>query len=144
MVKSLLPGLFAATILLTAAAAQADDTAAKGAFGQDAAEPRDRAPTPRRAPRIVFGETEQTDFQFRELRPLRRSAASTRQAYFGSGETYSETLSRLQEQMTTIRARQQLEGLRLTPAQQAAKDGLAPALVRALALSQLAREQAAN
>ena len=95
-------------------------------------------------PRIIFGETEETDFQFRERRPLRRSAASTRQAYFGSGELYSSTLTRLQAHMQSIRTRAQLERLALTPAQEAAKEEMAPALVRALSLSRQAREAAAD
>src|SRR3546814_6299255 len=61
VVKSLLPGIFGAAILLAAAAAQADGPAAE-----------------RRPPRIIFGESEATAFQFREFRPLRRSDASSR------------------------------------------------------------------
>ena len=93
--------------------------------------------------RIIFGQTEQTDFQFRELPPLRRpSDAWSGRAYFGSGADYSATRARLQAQMDALRARSQLEGLELTPAQEAAKDEMAPALVRALALSQRVREAA--
>lgn len=102
-------------------------------------------PSARRAPeRIIFGQTEAREFHFREFRPLRRSDASTRQAYFGSGALYSETLSRLQSRMDAIRSQSQLEQLELTPAQQAAKDEMAPALVRALRLSQEAREETEN
>jgi hypothetical protein len=115
------------------------------AGAEAAAAPHGKAAARRRAPpRIIFGETEETDFQFRERRPLRRSAASTRQAYFGSGELYSSTLSRLQAQMQAIKARAQLERLALTPAQEAAKEEMAPALMRALSLSKQARETAAN
>jgi len=103
-----------------------------------AGEPARRQP----APRIIFGETEAGDFQFRERRPIRRTGASTRQAYFGSGEAYSETLARLQEQMTAVRRREELGRLELTPAQEAAKADLTPALIRALALKHQAREQA--
>jgi hypothetical protein len=114
--------------------------------GAEATAPQDgKAAARRRAPpRIIFGETEETDFQFRERRPLRRSAASTRQAYFGSGELYSSTLNRLQAQMQAVKARAQLERLELTPAQEAAKEEMAPALVRALSLSKQARETAAD
>ena len=126
--KRALLALLVPALLLLAAGAQADDERAG------------RHPPAR----IVFGETEQSDFQFREIRPMRRSAASTRQAYFGSGTLYSEMLARLQSQMTAIRARSQLEHLELTPAQQAAKGEMVPALVRALALSQQAREAAAD
>lgn len=138
--KSLLPGLFGAAILLAAAAAQADGPAATTAAGQEATGSRDSGAAERRPPRIVFGESEATAFQFREFRPLRRSDASSRQAYFGSGETYSSTLARLQAQMEAMEARYRLEQLPLTPAQDAAKGEMAPALVRALALSKQARE----
>lgn len=140
--KALLPGLFGAAILLAAAAAQADGPAATTPSGQEAAGPRDGEPAGRRPPRIIFGESAATTFQFREFRPLRRSDASSRQAYFGSGETYSSTLARLQAQMQAVEARYRLEQLRLTPAQEAAKGEMAPALVRALALSKRAREAA--
>lgn len=147
--KVLLPGLFGAAILLAAAAAQAEGPAATPPFGQDAAGQKsagsgDSEPAGRRPPRIIFGESEATPFQFRELPPLRRSDASSRQAYFGSGETYSATLSRLQAQMEAMEARHRLEQLPLTPAQEAAKGEMAPALVRALALSKRAREAAAE
>jgi hypothetical protein len=113
--------------------------------GAEAAAPHGKTVGRRHAPpRIIFGETEETDFQFREFRPLRRSAASTRQAYFGSGELYGSTLTRLQAQMQAIRTRAQLDGLALTPAQEAAKGEMAPALARALSLSKQAREQAAD
>lgn len=115
------------------------------AGAEAATPPHGKAVGRRRAPpRIIFGETEETDFQFREFRPLRRSAASTRQAYFGSGELYGSTLTRLQAQMQAIRTRAQLDGLALTPAQEAAKGEMAPALARALSLSKQAREQAAD
>lgn len=103
-----------------------------------AGEPARRGP----APRIVFGETEADAFEFRERRAIRRTEASTRQAYFGSGEDYSETLARLQEQMMAIRQREALGDVELTPAQEIAKSGMAPALLRALSLSQEAREAA--
>lgn len=124
-VNRILLGLLACVLPLAASAPAAAEPAAR------------RAP-----PRIIFGETEATDFQFREIRPLRRSGASTRQAYFGSGETYGETLARLQAQMSAIRARAELEQFELTPAQEAAKDEMPPALVRALRLSKQARKTA--
>ena len=120
----LLPSLVALVLLATAAAPAAG-------------EPARRQP----APRIVFGETEAGDFEFRERRSIRRTDASTRKAYFGSGESYSETLDRLQEQMTAIRQREALGQIELTPAQEAAKHDLAPALVRALALSRQAADE---
>src|SRR3546814_17751545 len=88
VVKSLLPGIFGAAILLAAAAAQADGPAAE-----------------RRPPRIIFGESEATAFQFREFRPLRRSDASSRQASFGSRETYRSPLARLPAPMEAMAAR---------------------------------------
>src|SRR3546814_69570 len=123
-----LPALLVPALLLLAAGAQAADESSSR----------------REPPRIIFGQTEQTEFEFREIRPLRRSGASTRQAYFGSGASYSETLSRLQAQMSAIRARTELERLELTPAQEAAKGEMPPALVRALVLSRQAREKTAD
>lgn len=125
----LAPALLAPALLALAAGAQAADESSG-----------------RRVPaRIIFGQTEQSDFQFRALRPLqRRSDAWSGQAYFGSGTEYNATLARLQAQMDALRARRELERLRLTPAQQAAKGEMAPALVRALTLSQQAREAAAD
>jgi len=124
-VQRLLASLLVAALLLPAALAAAD-------------EPARRQPPPR----IIFGETEAGDFEFRERRSIRRTDASTRQAYFGSGEDYSETLSRLQEQMSAIRQREAPGDVELTPAQEAAKAEMAPALVRALALSREARQAA--
>ena len=125
--KSLLPTLSALTLIAATAA------------------PALAEPSGRRAPeRIIFGQTEASEFRFREFRPLRRSDASTRQAYFGSGEAYSETLSRLRSRMDAIRSQSQLEQLELTPAQEAARDEMAPALVRALRLSQEARDGSEN
>jgi hypothetical protein len=124
LVKPLLPGL-AALVLLVGTTAPA------------VGEPARRQP----APRIVFGETEASDFEFRERRVIRRTGASTRRAYFGSGETYSDTLARLQEQMSAIRQREALGQIELTPAQEAAKDDMAPALVRALALSRQSADE---
>jgi hypothetical protein len=92
------------------------------------------------APRIIFGESEATDFEFRPLRPLRRSGASSRQAYFGSGEAYSETLERLQDNLQRMAVRERLAGLELSPAQEAAQEEMSPALLRALALSQQSRQ----
>src|SRR3546814_11076081 len=97
-----LPALLVPALLLLAAGAQAADESSSR----------------REPPRIIFGQTEQTEFEFREIRPLRSSGASTRQAYFGSGASYSETLSRLQAQMSAIRARTELDRLELTPAQE--------------------------
>lgn len=119
--------LATALLLLAAAPAAADENGAR-----------------RTPPRIVFGQNEPTEFKFREYRPLRRSGASTRQAYFGSGSQYSETLAELQARMRTITARYRLEALPLTPAQEAAKAEMTPALMRALTLAKQAREEAAG
>lgn len=133
--------LLSAVLLLAAAApavaCPAGTTACPGAAETGSA-------TERRAPRIIFGETEAAEFRFRPLRPLRRSNASTRQAYFGSGETYSGSLARLQAQLQAIKARSWLEGLPLTPAQEAAKAEMPPALARALALSKQGQEKPAE
>jgi hypothetical protein len=93
------------------------------------------------APRIIFGQHGDTSFEFDSSPPLRRSAASSRQAYFGSGEEYSETLERLQAQLQRMAARERLAGLELSPAQEAAKDEMSPALLRALTLSRRSRQQ---
>lgn len=127
MRNPLLALLVTALLLAAAAPAAADETAAR-----------------RTPPRIVFGQNEPTEFRFREYRPLRRSGASTRQAYFGSGALYSETLAELQARMRTITARYRLEALPLTPAQEAAKAEMTPALIRALTLAKKAREAAAE
>src|SRR3546814_12560634 len=87
-----LPALLVPALLLLAAGAQAADESSSR----------------REPPRIIFGQTEQTEFEFREIRPLRRSGASPRQAYFGSGASYSETLSRLPAQISAIRPRPEL------------------------------------
>jgi len=117
-------GLLCAALLPSAGHAQAQER-------------RDAAA--RCAPRIVFGDSEANDFEFRPLRPLRRSSASSRQAYFGSGETYSETLERLQDNLQRMAVRERLAGLELSPAQEAAQEEMSPALLRALALSQQSR-----
>lgn len=114
-------GLLAAALLPSAGTAQAQDCG-------DGAQ--------RCAPRIIYGESEATDFEFRPFRPLRRSGASSRQAYFGSGEEYSEILAQLQAQLQRMAARERLADLELSPAQEAAKEDMPPALLRALALSQ--------
>lgn len=93
------------------------------------------------APRIIFGQHGDTSFDFDSRLPLRRSGASSRQAYFGSGADYSETLARLREQLQRMAAREDLAGLELSPAQQAAKEEMSPALLRALALTQRSRQQ---
>src|SRR3546814_15952080 len=80
VVKRTLPALLVPALLLLAAGAQA------------AHESSSR----REPPRIIFGQTEQNAFEFREIRTLRRRGASTRQASFGSCASYSETLSPLQ------------------------------------------------
>ncbi len=125
MKNPLLALLGAALLLAAAAPAAAGETAAR-----------------RTPPRIIFGQSEPNDFKFREYRPLRRSEASTRQAYFGSGTLYSETLNELQARMRSITARHRLEALPLTPAQEAAKAEMTPALIRALTLAKRAREEA--
>lgn len=118
--------LFALVVLLALpAAALADGGASSG----------------RQAPaHIIFGQTPQSDFQWHQRPVPRRTNAADRQAYFGSGSFYSDTLAGLQAQMDAIRARENLEGLPLTPAQEAAKSEMPPALVRALALAKQARE----
>ena len=95
------------------------------------------------SPRIIYGANRDATFDFSDQPQIRRSDASTRQAYFGSGEEYSRTLEHLQERLQAIVARDHLNAISLTPAQEAAKDGMSPALMRALALSRQARDDTA-
>lgn len=117
----ILPGLLASALLL-----------AGGAAAEDA----DAGPETRSGPRILWGQHGDTDFEFDSRTPLRRSDASSRQAYFGSGAAYNETLERLQAQLQRMAAREGLASLELSPAQEAAREEMSPALLRALALSQ--------
>jgi hypothetical protein len=146
-VKLTLSGLLGAVVLLTAALVQAqactsgDGPNLCGPEGQrDARAARRGAPQPR----IIYGEHGEATFEFDSLRPLRRSKASSRQAYFGSGEEYSATLERLRTRLLAMDTRYRLEQLSLSPAQDAAKEQMPPALVRALTLAKQARESAAT
>jgi len=146
LVKYTLSGLLGAAVLLTAALAQAQ--ACTNGDGPSLCGPKEQrdARTARRAspqPRIIYGEHGETTFEFDSLRPLRRSKASSRQAYFGSGEEYGATLDRLRAQLLAMDTRYRLEQLSLSPAQDAAKEQMPPALVRALTLAKQARESAA-
>src|SRR3546814_7486047 len=101
VVKRTLPALLVPALLLLAAGAQgADESSSR-----------------REPPRIISGQTEQTEIEIREIRPLRRSGASTRQASCGSCASYSETLTRLQAQLSAIRDRTQLKRSALTQTQ---------------------------
>ena len=62
---------------------------------------------------------------------------------FGSGAIYDSSIARLRAEILAIEAQTQLDQLDLTPAQEAARANMSPALVRALALAQQAREKAA-
>jgi hypothetical protein len=139
LVRHIVLAALALTLLLALPAAPAKACTAGTALCPGAT--KETPDAARRAPRIIFGETQETDFQFRPFRPLRRSGASSRRAYFGSGEAYSATLARLQAQLQAIDTRAQLEGLELTPAQEAAKNDIPPALARALAASKHARRE---
>ena len=66
---------------------------------------------------------------------------------FGSGEAYDSAIARLRAEILAIEAQyqlQQLEELPLTPAQEAAKGQMSPALVRALTLAKQARAKGAE
>ena len=62
---------------------------------------------------------------------------------FGSAEAYDSAIARLRAEILAIEARDRLERLSLTPAQEAAKTTLSPALLRALTLAQQARDKSA-
>jgi len=129
-VKPCLAVLFGSLLVLAAAPLPAS------AAGND-------APAGRQAPRIVFGENAEATYEFGDLRPLRRSDASSREAYFGSGDLYTSALADLQAQMQELQTRYRLEALPLTPAQEAAKAAMPPALMRALTLAKQALEDTA-
>jgi hypothetical protein len=150
-VKITLGGLAALTILSSAAAASAQNCASpadcadsgRGAPEVTAAGPgaeAGRAAARRTAPRIIYGKHGDTSFEFDSLRPLRRSNASSRQAYFGSGDEYTETLERLQDVLRRMTEKEGLTNLELSPAQEAVREEMSPALLRALALSRQARQ----
>ncbi len=129
-VKHILSTAFAVALLLVPAASIAAETA-------ESAKTAGRTP-----PRIIYGESQGTTFEFGELRVPRRTNAGNRQAYFGSGEDYSSALAGLQDRLQSMTARSRLESLPLSPAQEAAKSGMAPALMRALTRAKQARQDA--
>ncbi|MGF1593174.1 MAG: hypothetical protein ACFCUW_07840 [Kiloniellaceae bacterium] len=61
----------------------------------------------------------------------------------GSGQFYDSRIAALRAEILAIEARHQLEQLELTPAQDAARSTMSPALLRALTLAKQAREKAA-
>jgi hypothetical protein len=61
----------------------------------------------------------------------------------GSGQFYDSRIAALRAEILAIEARHQLEQLELTPAQDAARSTMSPALLRALTLAKQARERAA-
>lgn len=61
----------------------------------------------------------------------------------GSGQFYDSRIAALRAEILAIEARHQLEQLGLTPAQDAARSTMSPALLRALTLAKQAREKAA-
>lgn len=93
----------------------------------------------REGPRIIFGQHGDTSFEFDSLRPMRRSAASSRQAYFGSGARYDETLRDLHNSFQAIEGRHRLRQLPLSAAQESALTSMDPALMRALTLAKMQR-----
>jgi len=104
----------------------------------------DSRPQGRQGPRIIFGQHGDTSFEFDSLKPMRRSAASSRQAYFGSGAVYDTTLENLQNSFREIERRSRFEGLPLSPAQESAKESMSPALMRALTLAKKQRAETAG
>ena len=96
----------------------------------------------REGPRIIYGQHGDTSFEFNSLRPMRRSAASSRQAYFGSGTSYDETLRELHNNFQEIEGRHLLRQLPLSAAQESALTSMDPALMRALTLAKKQRSEA--
>ncbi|MEQ8355492.1 MAG: hypothetical protein RH942_08140 [Kiloniellaceae bacterium] len=126
--------LFLVVAAPTAQACQAGDGLSE-TCGADSA-----ASAPRKAPRIIFGQNDVKAPDFENLRPMRRSDASSRQAYFGSGEIYSSTLEGLRQRLRDMESRRHLEQVPLSPAQGAARNEMPPALMRALALAKQERD----
>ena len=62
---------------------------------------------------------------------------------FGSARTYEARIAQLRAEILAIEAQNQLQQLSLTPAQEAAKTSMPPALIRALKLAQQGRNKAA-
>ncbi|HMA15111.1 MAG TPA: hypothetical protein VKP12_10030 [Kiloniellaceae bacterium] len=75
--------------------------------------------------------------------PRAFSGISANKRFSGSGPYYDSRISALRAEALAIEAQHRLEQLNLTPAQEAAKTQMSPALVRALTLAQQAREKAA-
>jgi hypothetical protein len=81
----------------------------------------------------------------RPLAPPRRpSGIADTKRFAGSGPYYDSRITALRAEALALEAQHQLEQLELTPAQDAAKSQLPPALVRALTLAKQAREKAAT
>lgn len=62
---------------------------------------------------------------------------------FGSARTYEPRIAQLRAEILAIEAQIQMQELSLTPAQEAAKTSMSPALIRALKLAQQGRDKAA-
>jgi len=71
------------------------------------------------------------------------SGLSAAKRFSGSGPYYDSRIAALRAEALAIEAQHRLQQLDLTPAQQAAKSTMPPALVRALTLAKQAREKAA-
>lgn len=63
---------------------------------------------------------------------------------FGGTETTDSRIARLRAEILALEAQAQLQELGLTPAQEAARETMSPALARALALTKAARAKAAE
>lgn len=75
--------------------------------------------------------------------PRTFSGVATSKRFGGSGPAYDSAIARLRAEILAIEAQyqlQQMEKMNLTPAQEAARNDMPPALVRALRLAQQARE----
>ncbi len=75
--------------------------------------------------------------------PRSFAGVATSKRFGGSGAFYDSRIAALRAEILALEAQHQLEQLDLTPAQEAAKATMPPALVRALTLAKQAREKEA-
>jgi hypothetical protein len=159
-VKQFLPGLaaFAGALLLAAVAAQAQSCATIGASTYCGARGShntvgntmifNTGPAGQRLGSFTVTGTPPRTSVFQGAQPGSQALPRTFAGVgtprrFGSGEAYDSSIARLRAQLLALEAQYRLEQLTLTPAQEAAKASLPPALVRALTLAKQAREKAA-
>ncbi|GAB4225079.1 MAG: hypothetical protein Tsb0032_30780 [Kiloniellaceae bacterium] len=134
---------FGAAVVLAAPAQGAPESRntleAADTDGRDGSQKRAR-----RAPRIIYGESQGATFDFSESRVPRRVNPGDRRAYFGSGESYQEALARLQASLDRMIARERQARLGEAASGEAAGGDMPPALQRALTLARQARQAEAG